>query len=221
MIYVLIVMLMLWMILFVIYAKDNSKLSEKDLNRLIIDLDNNIICQEMLNILNNNHTSVEYNKDVNSELSYYNHKKDVIILKVNNTMSSRIVQIAHECIHTTQKIKYLRANNFFSNLQIIYFLISLLYIINSETYEMLLITIQLLILLATIFVKVVIEADAGYRSINLAKEYLSGKVGEKELKKYIDKSSELIYSLIPVYYFNFFSQGMIMIIINIILSIIM
>lgn len=220
MIHILITTLILCVTLFIIYTKDNLKLSENNLSELTINLDNKTICQEMLRILNNKHTKVEYNKDINSKLSYYNHKKDVIILKVDNKMSSRIVQIAHECIHTTQKRKYLEANKVFSNLQIMYFLISLLYIINNEMYETLLITIQLIVLLGTIFAKVVIEGDASYRSINLAKEYLKNKIDEKEVEIFINQTSKLIYELVPVYYFNFFSQGIIMIIINIVVALI-
>ena len=78
----------------------------------------------------------------------------------------------------------------------------------------------MLILLGTLFVKVVIEGDASYRSIHLAKQYLQDKIEEKELNEYIESVSLFIYKLMPVYYFNFFSQGMAMIIINTIMSLI-
>lgn len=220
MIYILITGIILTTVLFLVYVREKLKLSEENIPSLNIDLDNITICRQMLKIIKNNHTEVEYNKDKKSNLSYYNHKKDVIILKSKADGSSRIIQIAHECIHTTQPKSFLVSNKVFSNLQLLFFLISLIYIINNESNELLTITTQLLILLGTMFVKTVIEGDASYRSVVLAKKYLQDKVSQEELEVYIDTTSKLIFDLIPVYYFNFFSQGMIMIIINIIISLI-
>ena len=220
MIYLLISSVILMAVLFVIYIKQNIKLSEKLIPSLNIEKDNVTIAREMLKILENNHTTIEDNKDETSNLSYYNHAKDVIILKTNNAGSSRIVQIAHECIHTIQKKKFLIANKSFSNLQLLYFLISLIMIIKIEKIEFILIPIQLIILLGTIFVKVVIEGDASYRSVDLAKKYLEGKVEEQELNVYVEKTSGLIYNLMPIYYYNFLLQGMTMIIINILVGLI-
>ncbi|MBE5812203.1 MAG: hypothetical protein E7314_00930 [Clostridiales bacterium] len=221
MIYLLISTIILTVILFIIYVKGKTKISEEFIPKLNISSDNISICKEMLKIIGNNHTAVENNRDEKSNLSYYNHKKDVIILKVDSSGSSRITQIAHECIHTIQKKTFLKANNLFSNLQIIYFLISLIYIICNEEYELLLLAIELLILVGVVFVKVVIEGDASYRSVNLAKQYLQDKINEKEIEIYIKETSKLIYELMPVYYFNFFSQGIAMIIINIIIALMM
>lgn len=217
MIYLLISSIVLVVILFIIYVRKNIKFSEEIVPSLTIDKDNITICKEMLKILKNNHTNVEYNKDKNSKLSYYNHKQDIIILKADNSGSSRIIQIAHECIHTTQQIEYLNANRFFSNLQILYFFISLMFIIKKVEFEMLIIAIQLLILIGTLFVKVVIEGDASYRSINLASEYLKNN---KEAEIYIEEVSKLIYNTMSIYYMNFFVQGMTMVIINSIITLI-
>ena len=104
-------------------------------------------------------------------------------------------------------------------MKILYFLISLIAIINKEEIELLLIAIQLLILLGTIFVKVVIEGDASYRSVDLAKEYLE-TIG-KESNTYIKATSNLIYNTMPIYYLNFFTQGMTMVIINTVVALIM
>ena len=212
---------MLEITLFIIYVKGKTNLKEESIPSLDIEEDNIMICKEMLKIIENNHTQVEKNKDEKTELSYYNHSKDIIILKANNKGSSRILQIAHECIHTTQKKEYLMANKFFSNLQIIYFLFALIYVVNNEVNELLIISFQLLILLGTLFVKTVIEGDACYRSIVLANEYLKEKLNNEKRKKYIDETSKMIYNLVSVYYFNFFSQGITMIIINTIISLIM
>lgn len=220
MIYLLIICITLFAVLFKLYIGKNMKISEKDLIQIKVIEDNISVCKEMLHLLKNNHTNVEYNKDEKSNLSYYNHTKDVIILKNDNKSGSRITQIAHECIHTTQEKSYLKANKFFSNLQMLYFIIALISMFYIETTELLLISIQLLILLGTLFVKVVIEGDASYRSVKLAEEYLESKINKEEKEQYIKESSKLVYKLMPVYYFNFFSQGMTMIILNLIISLI-
>ena len=90
----------------------------------------------------------------------------------------------------------------------------------TEKNELLLISIQILILLGVMFVKVVIEGDASYRSVKLAEEYLENKINKEEKEQYIKESAELVYKLMPIYYFNFLSQGLIMIIINIVISLI-
>jgi len=219
MIYLLVSCMLLTTILFLIYVYKNKELIKKPIPRLNIEKENITICEEMLKIIKNSHTKVEYNKDKKSNLNYYNHTKDVIILKSNKSDDTRIVQIAHECIHTTQAKQYLDANKHFSNLQLIYFLISLIVIICKEENELELVAIQLIMLLGTIFVKVVIEGDASYRSVDLAKRYL--EVIGKESNEYIETIKELIYNTMPIYYLNFFSQGMAMIIINTIVALIM
>lgn len=212
--YLLISSIILIIILFVVYIGKNAKLSEESVPSLNIELDNISICKEMLKIVKNYHTRVEYNKDENSNLSYYNHSKDVIILKKSNCGSFRITQIAHECIHTLQNIKYLKANKFFSNLQLIYFVIALICIIMKRGNEFTLISVQLLVMLGTLFAKVVIEGDATYRSVDLAEIFLTNNVSEEEARKYIAEMRKLVYNLMPIYYMNFLIQGMSMIVIN-------
>ena len=83
-----------------------------------------------------------------------------------------------------------------------------------------LIFIQLLILLGTLFVKVVIEGDASYRSASLAEKYLKTKIDSKEAEQYALDCGQVIYDTMAMYYINYLIQGMVMIIINIILAII-
>lgn len=220
MIYLLISCIILSIILFSIYIGKNIKMSRNLEPVLNIQIDNIHMCKEMLKIIKNDHTKVQYNKDENSNLSYYNHTKDVIILKSSDVGSSRIAQIAHECIHTSQKKEYLDANKFFSNLQLIYFLASLIYLLYNEQFELVLISIQLLILIGTLFVKVVIEGDASYRSVDLAEEYLLTMFDKEKVENYISKIKPFIYNLMPIYYYNFLLQGIIMVIINLIMIIV-
>ena len=81
-----------------------------------------------------------------------------------------------------------------------------------------LIFIQLLILLGTLFVKVVIEGDASYRSVSLAEKYLKTKIENQEAEEYALQCGQIIYDTMAIYYINFLLQGMFMIITNIILA---
>lgn len=220
MIYSLCACVFLTIVLFAIYIGKKNKLSEELVPNINIQSDNVSICKDMLKIIGNNHTEVAYNKDKNSNLSYYNHSKDVIILKNNSLDSSRITQIAHECIHTIQESKYLKANKFFSDLQLIMFVAFFIFIITTKINEMVLVMFQLLILIGTLFAKVVIEGDATYRSIDLAEKYLISRVDKKEVMNYVCEMRRLIYKLMPIYYMNFYIQGMTMIIINIVIALI-
>ena len=217
MIYLLICTILLLVILCYIYFDKNlNDISKKILLKSGLD-DNIKMCKEILKMLGNTHTQVEYNKEENSNLSYYNHSKDIVIMKKKED-NLRVINIAHECIHTIQKKRFLAANKFFSNLQMIYFLFSLIFIILSEKFEMELIFIQLLILLGTLFVKVVIEGDASYRSVSLAEKYLKTKIENQEAEEYALQCGQIIYDTMAIYYINFLLQGMFMIITNIILA---
>ena len=72
----------------------------------------------------------------------------------------------------------------------------------------------------TLFVKVVIEGDASYRSVDLAEEYLLTMFDKEKVKNYISKIRPFIYNLMPIYYYNFLSQGLIMVIVNLIIVIV-
>lgn len=220
MIYILLCTITLLIVIYMIYFDKTMK----DFINLSFEVEdsskNADICKKMLDMIGNNHTNVEYNKDEKTNLSYYNHSKDTIVLKSKNDGGTRFIHIAHECIHTTQKKKFLIANKAFSNLQIIYFLISLIYIGYNGGAEMPIIAIQILLLIGTLFVKVVIEGDASYRSVDLAEEYLLTMFDKEKVKNYISKIRPFIYNLMPIYYYNFLSQGLIMVIVNLIIVIV-
>jgi hypothetical protein len=192
---------------------------DKDLSPEIARLDDNIvITKQILGILENDHTKVKQNKDENAKISFYNHDTDTIIMKNNmNDMKdfTRVVHIAHECIHTTQDKKFLIINKLFSNIQILYFLFLIIYLFynKDEKIGLILVTVQILLWFATFFIKVVIESDASYRAANLANKYLEDKIDKSLLEKFNKKVEENIYTVVPKYYFSLFMQGGIMILI--------
>ena len=220
MIYLFIATLVMTAIIVSVYMKKvnyNEIKYDEELSQIIEKLDDNTkITEEILKKLNNNHTKVTENLDEKSKLSYYNHKKDTIVMQqCEKKEYARIVNIAHECVHTTQKRSYLVMNKIFSNIQILYFLFLSVYFFytDNEQLKLILAMVQIFILFITLFAKIVIESDACYRSVMLATDYLEEKIGLEKAKKYREKVEKNIYDMIPMYYINFLTQGVFMAII--------
>lgn len=180
--------------------------------------DNILVAKQILGMLENDHTKVKPNKDENSKISFYNHDTDTIIMKnnINDTKDfTRVVHVAHECIHAMQDKKFLIANKISSNIQIIYFLFLIIYFFynRNEVTSLILIGVQILLWITTFFIKVVIESDASYRAVNLANKYLENKIDRTLLEKFNRKAEKNIYTVVPKYYFSLLMQGGIMILI--------
>ena len=217
MIYLFIATLVMTAIIVSVYMKKinyNEIKYDEELAPIIEKLDDNIkVTEEILKKLNNNHTKVIKNSDEKSKLSYYNHEKDTIVMQqCEKKEYARIVNIAHECVHTTQKRSYLVMNKLFSNIQILYFLFLAIYFFytDNEQLKLILAMVQIFILFITLFAKIVIESDACYRSVMLATDYLEEKIGLEKAKKYREKVEKNIYDMIPMYYINFLTQGVFM-----------
>lgn len=210
-------------VLLVLYTVYKEKINEKEmsfdeeLSPVIASLpENKIMCEEILKKVSSK-VDVEYNPYEEAKGSFYNHRKNKIVVRNNKELGdiSRVVHIAHECVHTTQKRSFLNMNFIFSNIQMLYFLMLIIlrfFNIHSNIIEELLF-IQILLVLMTFFVKVVIESDACYRSVGLAEEYLKDKIDEEKLKKYLLKLNDNIIRTVPLYYYSMLSQGFIMVII--------
>jgi len=207
-------------VLYVVYKEkinENEMSFDKDLSPIIARLpENKSVCKEILRQVNSS-VKVEYNPYEEAKGSFYNHRKNKIVVRKNKDLGdiSRIVHIAHECVHTTQKRIFLNMNFIFSNIQLLYFLMLIIlrfFNIPNNIIELLLF-IQILIVLMTFFVKVVIESDACYRSVRIAEKYLKDKLDENTLNKYVSKLNSNIIKTVPLYYYSMLSQGLAMTII--------
>lgn len=217
MIYLFIATLVMIVIILSVYMKkiNYSEIKYDDeFSAIIGKLEDNVqITKEILKKINNNHTKVVYNPDEKSKLSYYDHAKDTIVMqKSENKEYMRIINIAHECVHTTQKKSYLIMNKLFSNIQILYFIFLVIFFFYTENQELkqILCMIQIFVLFITLFAKIVIESEACYRSAILATDYLEDKIGIEKAKNYKKKIEDKLYDVIPVYYINFLIQGGVM-----------
>lgn len=176
--------------------------------------DNEQIAKEILKFIGNTSTTVEKNEDEKIKASFYNGNNDKITIKDTKDLKecSRIVHIAHECIHSVQDKKIVKASFILSNIQILYFLGIFIYFFynkNSDTRFALLL-VQVFIFIMTFFVKIVLESDASYRGPELAFSYLEDKMGSEELKAFKNSVRNKMCGIIPVFYFSIYMQGAIL-----------
>lgn len=132
------------------------------------------IAKELLEKLDNRNVKIEQAKNTQTSL-YIALTNKISIADMKNNYA-RVQTIAHECIHSCQPRKLLMFNFIFSNITIIYFIISIILTIMGIYTNYLLQIFILTILSFTQFsVRSFLEIDAMTRAEFLAKEYLRGK----------------------------------------------
>ena len=77
-----------------------------------------------------------------------------------------------------------------------------------------LLLVQVLIFIATFFMKIVLESDATYRGPQLAFSYLEDKVQKDKLKIFRKNVEDKLYKMVPISYFGLYMQGAILLIIT-------
>ena len=173
--------------------------------------DNENVAREILNYIGNDRTKVECNKDENIKSSFYNCNTDRIIIKNTDDLEdcSRIIHIAHECIHSIQEKKLLKTHFILSNIQILYFLGIFIYFFYNKApnLRLSLLLVQVFIFITTFFIKIVLESDATYRGPELAFQYLEDKVDKNAVIRFRKNIEGKLFSLVPMSYFGLYMQG--------------
>ena len=95
---------------------DNKELNELT-NRLP---DNETICKDILNSINNSDVNIKQSNDEKSETSLYIVATNTIIIAKIRESYARVQTIAHECIHSIQDKKLLLFNFIFTNIYLVY-----------------------------------------------------------------------------------------------------
>ena len=156
--------------------KLNKIAIDKELNKISEKYPDNMeICKEILKKMENEKTQILYIA-----------LQDKIYLGNMHGSFTRIQTIAHECLHSIQDRKVLIFNFIFSNIYILYFIISsILIIIKKLPNELVFSNILLIISMLYYAIRMFLENDAMTKSEYLAKEYLKEKkiVDEEEVKK--------------------------------------
>ena len=158
---------------------------DKDLNKIADKFPNNKeICEKILDKLGNKTVKIEENKDLKASL-YIAATNKIIIANIKDTFT-RIQTISHECLHSVQNRKILMFNFAFSNIYILYFVVSLILILFNvgEEYFNIYILVYFLLTLIYVGIRMYLENEAMSQAMYVAKDYM------EEYKNEIDSKQE-------------------------------
>ena len=149
---------------------------DKALNELTNVLpENEEICKEMLAILKNENVKIKTGSEKTQASLYIVASNSILIANIKNTFT-RVQTIAHECLHSIQNKKLLWFNFIFSNIYILYFLVTtILTLFNKVKYPNVFVIILVMISMLLFFVRSYLETDAMTKARFLAKEYMENK----------------------------------------------
>ena len=152
--------------------KQFAEYEETKFNKLIDTYPSNIeVCKYILKKLNNDKVKIEENKEAKTSM-YIAVSDKIIIADVKNSYT-RIQTIAHECLHSVQKRKIQVFNFIYSNMYLLYFIITtILALFNKLNDTMLYISIMILLSYIYYFVRSYLENDAMIKARYVAKEYM-------------------------------------------------
>ena len=200
---IIIVISILAIITITLMMKMNVKKLEKialdpELNEIADKYPSNTeICKTILKKLKNEEVQIEENPK--SESTMYIAISNKILIGNMHKSFTRIQTIAHECLHSIQDRKILIFNFIYSNLYLLYFVItSLLVILKKLPNEILFITILLILSLVYYVVRIFLENDAMIKAEYVAKEYMEEQkiTSKEETEKIVQGFKEINKSCI-------------------------
>ena len=135
--------------------------------------ENKEICKTILKKLKNEKVKIKENEDKDNKTSLYIAMSDTIFIANIKDTYTRIQTIAHECLHSMQSRRLLLFNFIYSNIYILYFILSMILTILGIFKDA---KLQIVILTILGFFYYVIrsylETDAMTKAPYLAKEYM-------------------------------------------------
>ena len=169
-------------------VKELEKIAlDSELNKIAEKYPSNIeICKTILKKLKNEKVQIEENLE--SESTIYIAISNKISIGNMHKSFTRIQTIAHECLHSVQDRKMLIFNFIYSNLYLLYFVITLiLLILNKLPNEMLFTCILLILSFIYYVIRTFLENDAMIKAEYLAKEYMTEQKisSEGEIEKVV------------------------------------
>lgn len=162
-------------IIFNIQLKEMKKAGKnKKLDELTSKFpENKEICKAILEKLDNTKVKIKENEDKDNKTSLYIAMSDTIFIANIKDTYTRIQTIAHECLHSVQSRRLLLFNFIYSNIYILYFVLSIILTIFGVFKDT---KLQIIILTILGFFYYVIrsylETDAMTKAMYLAKEYM-------------------------------------------------
>ena len=193
---------------------------DKNLNEITNKLpENTEVCKSILSIINNKNVVIESDENTKTSL-YIALSNKILIANIKDTFT-RIQTIAHECIHSIQSRKLLLLNFCLSNVDIIYFIFTVLFFIITKKVNCFIYAGYFIVSLLKFLIRNYLEVDAMTRAKPLAEKYMkdNGILSKDEIKIVVDKYDEINKVGIMLYSISLFSKFIIknMIICSIIL----
>ena len=165
----------------IIIVNSMMKINVKELEKIALDEElnkitknypkNTEICKSILKKLGNETTKIE--EDTSSEATLYIAISDKISIGNTHESFTRFQTMAHECLHSIQDKKMLLFNFIYTNLYLIYFIITCVLVITGKLpNEMIFSNILLILSFIYYVIRVFLENDAMIKAEFLAKEYI-------------------------------------------------
>lgn len=159
--------------------------------------DNTEICKAILKKIGNETTKIE--EDKKSETTLYIAMQDKVSIGNTHESFTRIQTMAHECLHSIQDRKMLIFNFIYSNIYLIYFVITCVLVIVKKIENIMLYS-NIFLILSFIYyvVRVFLENDAMIKAQYIAREYMEEQaiVTEEEINKVFNGFKKLNKGLI-------------------------
>ena len=176
--------------------------------------DNTEICKAILKKIGNETTKIE--EDKKSETTLYIAMQDKVSIGNTHESFTRIQTMAHECLHSIQDRKMLIFNFIYSNIYLIYFVITCVLVIVKKIENIMLYS-NIFLILSFIYyvVRVFLENDAMIKAQYIAREYMEEQaiVKEEEINKVFNGFKKLNKGLIKSTNCNLFIGVMIKLVI--------
>lgn len=176
--------------------------------------DNTEICKAILKKIGNETTKIK--EDKKSETTLYIAMQDKVSIGNTHESFTRIQTMAHECLHSIQDRKMLIFNFIYSNIYLIYFVITCVLVIVKKIENIMLYS-NIFLILSFIYyvVRVFLENDAMIKAQYIAREYMEEQaiVKEEEINKVFNGFKKLNKGLIKSTNCNLFIGVMIKLVI--------
>ena len=188
---------------------------EPELNKIAQKYpENTEIAKSILEKLENRTTKIKENE--NSEATLYIAMQDKVSIGNTHESFTRIQTMAHECLHSIQDRKMLIFNFIYSNIYLIYFVITCVLVIVKKIENIMLYS-NIFLILSFIYyvVRVFLENDAMIKAQYIAREYMEEQaiVTEEEINKVFNGFKKLNKGLIKSTNCNLFIGVMIKLVI--------
>lgn len=200
--------------------------SDERCDKIVSKFPNNKeICEDVLEKLDNKKVKIKENNDKTASL-YIAITDTIFIANISKTYT-RIQTIAHECLHSIQSRKLLIFNFIFSNIYILYFILSIVLTIFGvfKNYELQIIILSILGFFYYV-IRAYLETDAMTKAPYLAKEYMenynkkSNNCTKEEIEEVVNEYKKINKIGIPATNYILFFNCIVKVIVYILFTLI-